>query len=125
IHAEAIQGYEINDGDMVAFIRLGTDYQNNYYEYELPLKLTPHGYYVNSNTAHRYAVWPEENSMDIPLELFQEIKLRRNDEMRRANATAQMTMEYRMDDPDKLNTKVRIRGSPNLSNVKTIMIGVR
>ncbi|MCA1745386.1 MAG: cell surface protein SprA, partial [Bacteroidales bacterium] len=125
IHAEAIQGYEINDGDMVAFIRLGTDYQNNYYEYELPLKLTPHGYYVNSNTAHRYAVWPEENSMDIPLELFQQIKLLRNDEMRKANATAQMTIEYRMDDPDNLNNKVRIKGNPNLSNVKTIMIGVR
>ncbi|HBX88678.1 MAG TPA: hypothetical protein DEG09_08710, partial [Marinilabiliaceae bacterium] len=33
IHAEAIEGYNLNDGEMVAFIRIGTDYQNNYYEY--------------------------------------------------------------------------------------------
>nr|WP_262486821.1 cell surface protein SprA [Geofilum rubicundum] len=125
IHAEAVPGYDLQDGEMVAFIRLGTDYQNNYYEYELPLKLTPHGYYVGSNTSERFAVWPEENSMDIPLELFQQIKLRRNDAMRMADANIQLTDEYRWYDPENPNNRIKIKGNPNLSNVKTLMIGVR
>jgi cell surface protein SprA len=125
IHAEAVPGHDLQDGQMVAFIRLGTDYQGNYYEYELPLKLTPHGNYLDNNTAHRYAVWPEENSMNIPLELFQQIKLKRNDAMRMANASVRMTDEYPMTDPENPDNIIRIKGNPNLSNVKTIMIGVR
>src|SRR5690554_7840679 len=82
IHAEAVEGYDLRDGEMTAFIRLGTDYQNNYYEYELPLKLTPPGYYVDNNPGHRQIVWPEDNRLDLPLELLRDVKLRRNDAMR-------------------------------------------
>lgn len=32
---------DLADGDLAVFIRLGSDYKNNYYEYEVPLKLTP------------------------------------------------------------------------------------
>ena len=125
IHAEEIEGYELNDGEIKAFIRLGTDYQDNYYEYELPLTVTPNGYYIDSNTSHRYAVWPEENRLDVPLELFQQIKLRRNEAMRMANASIQLTDEYPWVDPDNPENRVKIKGNPNLSNVKTIMIGIR
>ena len=30
----------VRDGDVRAFVRIGTDYTQNYYEYSLPLKLT-------------------------------------------------------------------------------------
>ena len=33
------------DGECSIFIRLGSDYKSNYYEYEVPLKLTPEGNY--------------------------------------------------------------------------------
>lgn len=125
IHAEAIEGYNLNDGEMVAFIRIGTDYQNNYYEYELPLKLTPPGLYFDNNMSHRYQVWPEENRIDLPLELLQQVKLRRNDAMRAANSSVRLTEEYPWYDPEKPSNKVSIKGNPNLANVKTVMIGVR
>ncbi len=44
IHAEEIEGDPLKDDELYFFIRLGSDYNNNYYEYELPLKLTPPGF---------------------------------------------------------------------------------
>lgn len=125
IHAEAVEGYDLRDGEMTAFIRLGTDYQNNYYEYELPLKLTPPGYYVDNNPGHRQIVWPEDNRLDLPLELLRDVKLRRNDAMRRSDSNLQLANEYSFPDPEKPNNTVKVRGNPNLANVRTIMIGVR
>ena len=43
VHAEAIQQNQLKDNDLSLFVRLGTDYVENYYEYELPLKLTDWG----------------------------------------------------------------------------------
>lgn len=125
VHAEAVDGYSLNDGELRAFIRIGTDYQNNYYEYEVPLTLTPYGIYSDNVTSHRYIVWPEENQINVPLELFQRIKLRRNDEQRKAGSTVRNNEEYEWYDPDQPINRVRIKGNPNLGNVKSVMIGVR
>ncbi|HBX88677.1 MAG TPA: hypothetical protein DEG09_08705, partial [Marinilabiliaceae bacterium] len=87
----------------------------------LPLKLTPPGLYFDNNMSHRYQVWPEENRIDLPLELLQQVKLRRNDAMRAANSSVRLTEEYPWYDPDKPSNKVSIKGNPNLANVKTVM----
>ena len=68
---------ELNDYELSVFIRLGSDYQNNYYEYEIPLKLTPEGIYSSSETDAKI-VWPESNMFDFPLELLTNIKNNRN-----------------------------------------------
>ena len=39
VHAED-QTFQTQDGDLSVFMRLGTDYEDNYYEYEIPLKFT-------------------------------------------------------------------------------------
>ena len=42
VHAEAgPDGTPLNDDDLTCFIRLGNDFENNYYEYEIPMKVTP------------------------------------------------------------------------------------
>lgn len=125
VHAEKVKEYPLEDGEIKAFIRLGTDYQNNYYEYEIPLKLTPPGNYSNGSTSDRYLVWPEENEINIPLDLLQKVKLRRNDEQREAGSVVSSNIEYEWYDPDKPNNRVRIKGNPNLGNVKALVIGVR
>jgi cell surface protein SprA len=52
---------ELVDGDLSVFLRLGTDIKNNYYEYEVPLKLTPHNengtLYNTYSTTDQYIVW--------------------------------------------------------------------
>ena len=49
VHAEAISGYPLKNNDLSVFIRIGTDYRYNYYEYEIPLSLTPEGVYSDNN----------------------------------------------------------------------------
>jgi cell surface protein SprA len=43
VHAEALIGQPLLDDEVTVFIRLGSDYKGNFYEYEIPLKLTPYG----------------------------------------------------------------------------------
>jgi len=124
IHAEEVSGHMLEDDDIVAFIRLGSDFKNNYYEYEIPLKLTPHGYYSNKSTNDRLIVWPEENRIDIPLQLLQELKMERNSATNNGSG-ANMTSRYRMSDPDNPENQAVIKGNPNLANVRSVMIGIR
>jgi len=65
IHAEAIDDNILNDDDITLFIRLGTDFDNNYYEYELPLKITPIDNYDNDLQEDRYDVWPLLNNIEL------------------------------------------------------------
>ncbi len=61
-HAEALPGQDdLQDGDLSIFVRIGTDFTDNYYEYEVPLQVTPPGFYLNDFEADRYEVWPIEN----------------------------------------------------------------
>lgn len=126
IHGEEIPGTNLQDGDLSVFIRLGTDYKDNYYEYEIPLIVTPPGDYNNDDGADRRAVWPEENSLDLALSLFQQVKQARNDAMRREGSTVNFNTIYQMEiQQGEVLASVRVSGNPNLSNVRTIMLGVR
>ncbi len=122
VHAEAMTGYSLNDNDLCVFIRLGSDYKNNYYEYEIPLKLTAPGNYNNDDEELRKAVWPEANMFDFKFEVLQGAKQLRNNAMRTAGSTVSLTTPFWIKDGDNI---VRVMGNPNLSNVRTIMIGVR
>ncbi|MCF6364841.1 MAG: cell surface protein SprA [Bacteroidales bacterium] len=130
IHAEAIEGNILNDDDLCAFIRLGSDYKENYYEYEIPLKLTEPGYYStvkDKNEPDRELVWRPENMLDIDFEVFQKVKQERN--QKNSRNLIELTSEYSIYDTenygDETGRRISITGSPNLSNVRTIMIGIR
>jgi len=126
IHAEEVPGEgSLADGDISVFVRMGTDYQNNYYEYEIPLTITPAGYYdgtLDEEAPDRYLVWPEANDLDLDFELLQLVKQERNDLIRAGNPNVSLTRLYTEFDGDR---KVSVMGNPNLSNVQTIMIGIR
>jgi cell surface protein SprA len=122
VHAEALTEYPLRDEDLRLFIRLGTDYNNNYYEYEVPLLLTPPGRYSNNSEADRERVWPRENALDIDLELFQNAKMLRNDEMRKQGSVVNYTTVFTVLDG---NREVKVAGNPSLSNVRVIMLGIR
>ncbi len=126
IHAESVPGeLELNDQDLSVFIRLGTDYKNNYYEYEIPLNVTPAGNYdgnESTDAPDRYIVWPEENELNLEFELLQLVKQERNDLIRTGDPNVSLTRLYSLMDEGR---KVSVMGNPNLSNVQTIMIGIR
>ena len=122
VHAEALTGDHLNDGDLTMFIRLGTDYRNNYYEYEIPLKITPPGRYNNDIENDRAIVWPEENRLDIELDIFQQLKQARNQQLKMPGSTITISTVFSQMDG---NNRLSVVGNPNLSNVRTMMIGIR
>lgn len=131
-HAEApkLDIYDLKDGDLSVFIRLGSDYKNNYYEYEIPLKLTPHGEYNYNNTEHQKIVWPMENMFNFRLEVLTDLKLKRNQQKRSGENGVSFQTVFMGRDPDYDNEEggsriIRVKGNPSLAEVKTIMIGVR
>lgn len=130
VHAEQIDPYLLNDKDLRVFIRIGSDYKQNYYEYEVPLSVTPPGRYNNDANSDRLIVWPDENRIDIELAVFQTLKQFRNDASRTNPANVNIAAPYSrlesemVDDGSQYN-RVTITGNPNLSNVRTIMIGIR
>ncbi|WP_304958706.1 cell surface protein SprA [uncultured Parabacteroides sp.] len=126
-HAEApkLDVNDLADGDLAVFIRLGSDYKNNYYEYEVPLELTPHGEYNYNNTEHQQIVWPAENMLNFRLEVLTDLKLERNRAKRSGENGVSFQTVYSGRDPDNTGNAIRVKGNPSLSEVKTIMIGVR
>ena len=126
-HAEApkLDVNDLADGDLAVFIRLGSDYKNNYYEYEVPLKLTPHGEYNYNNSEHQKIVWPAENMLNFRLEILTDLKLERNREKRSGTNGVSFQTVYSGRDPDNDGNTIRVKGNPSLSEVKTVMIGVR
>ena len=49
----------VQDNKMVAFIRFGNDFTNNFYQIEMPLKITP------QTASSANDIWPAENEMDL------------------------------------------------------------
>ena len=122
VHANALPGdKDLTDGQMSLFVRLGSDYKNNFYEYEIPLTLTPEGRY--GGEVGRGTVWPQENMLDVDLDLFTHLKANRN--RKKAQGTAAFTQLFSEYDPHRPKNKVSVQGNPSLGEVRTIMIGVR
>ena len=125
-HANALEQNTTNlkDRELAVFIRLGSDYKNNYYEYEIPLTLTaPRSNYNRNVPADRKLVWPEENMLDVALSIFTNLKKERN--KAKAQGLASYMAPYSAYDSEHPNNKLTIVGNPSLGEVKTMMIGVR
>lgn len=115
VHAEESQNTNIQDGEVAAFIRFGTDLTSNYYEYEIPLKLTRGA--INSRAGDAAAqIWPAENLMDIALDSFYHLKIDRQ------NAAWPMTAPY-----IKFmgKGKITVMGLPDVGNMRVMMVGIK
>ena len=126
VHAEALQDdtNTLQDGDFSIFLRVGSDYRNNFYEYEIPLRLTPQGQYSAHTSSGQLAVWPLENMFDFPLELFTDLKISRNTDQAHGSGIDYF-IPYTQFDPDKPDNRISIVGNPSLAEVKVMMIGIR
>ncbi|MFH1936236.1 MAG: cell surface protein SprA, partial [Bacteroidota bacterium] len=119
VHAEqALQSQDLKDGDLTVFMRMGSDFTENFYEYEIPLTFTPWG----TNATDPEAIWPEANAFDIDLDQLVEVKYERIIEMRKPGSTLTLSMPYSQYDG---KNKVTVVGSPTISDVRAIMIGIR
>ncbi|MFW0718081.1 cell surface protein SprA [Pedobacter sp. N23S346] len=116
VHAEAINNQLLNDRDLNAFLRIGTDNLENYYEYLMPLKITTPG------TSDPDAIWPEANRMDINLTLFQNAKLARNVAKQANGQPWPINVPFTFTDGDRT---IIVKGQPDMSKVRVYMLGVK
>ena len=120
VHAEEVLStVPLKDEDLTLFVRLGTDFVDNYYEYELPL------YKTNWGATLPEDIWPELNNMEIVFDDLLGLKKKRNDLIDGGSTSVSYVLEYSDIDPNNPNRKIKVKGSPNLQGVKTLMIGVR
>lgn len=118
VHAEAKDDEtQLKDNDLTVFVRIGTDFENNYYEYELPLKLTPWG----TTFAQDDVIWPTENNVVINLDSL--VKLKAERDLQAAVGGVSTLDEYSW--VLSGNKRITVKGNPTLSNAKLIMVGVR
>lgn len=117
VHAEKSREEDnLKYGDLTVFIRIGSDFTQNYYEYEVPLLFTPWF------TSDPDQIWPAVNEINIDLDKLVEFKLQRNTEMRQPGSLVSLGRAYYGYDG---NNRVTVLGSPSISDVKALMIGVR
>ena len=141
IHAESIQGnnplpgegnFDELDRRLVAFLRIGTDYQDNYYQIEVPLKPTK----FDENSSNRISaenVWNSDfNSIDFPIELLSKIKSKY---LNKNSLTESSFFDEEMNEVDEFTPisnlsgskyyRISVKGNPSLGSIRTMMIGVK
>jgi cell surface protein SprA len=113
VHAESEM--DLNDRDLYLYIRLGKDFTDNYYEYEIPLKMSD---IAAGRTVEN--IWPDENFLDIVLKDFTDLKLERN-----KNSIPLSQVYYKNDIHNTRNAgTLKIKGNPSLGYIKGIQIGL-
>ncbi len=125
VHAEEKDRFnppdQIPDGAVKLFVRFGSDFDNNYYEYEVPL--------VQSKNpelgldAYKEELWRDENEVEFALEEFTALKIERNE-------CCDILTPYEKIVMQEINgvvveRKFSIRGNPTLGYVRNVMIGIR
>ena len=141
LHAESIVGQKPLPGEgtgenydrrMVAFIRLGTDFLDNYYQIEIPLKPTDYSE-SSSNQFTAQQVWiPESNAMEVSIKLLAKLKAAaiNNSGLGRVsyfdedlNPVSEFSPISAL--PGFKKYKFAVKGNPSLGSIKTLMIGVK
>ena len=110
LHAEPREGRMLADSAVTAFLRIGNDATQNYYEVEIPLAVSPPGSRVERD------VWPEANDMNIDLDWLHQLKAERN----RRNFSKDLEFRERIG-----KYRIKVVGSPDLNNIQVTMIGMR
>ena len=127
VHAERLidDVTNLRNGDLSIFVRLGTDVKSNFYEYQIPLVLTPAGLYNNDLASDRLIVWPEDNFMDLPLQNLVELKKERNRAKAEEGSGVGFATLFTGRDPDNERNTMSVMGNPSLSDVRVMLVGVR
>jgi cell surface protein SprA len=127
MHAEKIMNGDYSDDDtpLVGFLRIGTDFSENFYQIELPLQFTP----FNVTSADQ--IWPDVNQIDIALDDLNKVKSRGI-----AEQTLNQINYYEIVDGEVIpvdefaprtlgRIRIGIRGNPSLGSIRGMMVGIK
>lgn len=127
IHGESLIDNITNlrSGELSVFVRLGSDVKNNYYEYEVPLELSPFRKYNNDSPSDRRIVWPDANYMNFDLQTLVNLKKQRNEAKMQGQTGVGYGVVFTGRDPDNERNRIAVLGNPSLSDVRVMLIGIR
>ncbi|MEW5674820.1 cell surface protein SprA [Flavobacterium enshiense] len=122
LHAEAVAAGDLSDDQMVAFLRFGNDFTENFYQIEIPLKVTQFG------QTSPELIWPSENEINLPLELLTKLKVLAIQNNLPPDAYLEDGVSFIKENflgsaADRLT--IGIKGNPNFGLVRTIMVGLK
>lgn len=118
IHAEKNIQSQLNDNDLTAVIRIGSDFVSNYYEVRIPLKLTPLNLGLSPDSKqYNDTLWIQDNSLNLDLNLLTQIKNARNLSNGPLNALYSQLQAN--------GQTYSVMGNPNLGQVNGILMGVQ
>jgi cell surface protein SprA len=123
VHANSVAGAQPirNDGAVNAFVRMGSDFTDNYYQYSVPLHMTQNKTtYSSVVTADQDSVWPAQNNIDVDLQLMINLKLRRD----LLNWPRTVPYDTIIQQSDGTKRRYTILGTPDLSAMQVMMLGI-
>ena len=127
IHAEKINDTDYTDDDtpLVGFLRIGTDFSENFYQIEIPLQFTPHG------SSDPEIIWPEVNEIDIALSDLNKVKSYGISQQNLATTNYYEIIDGEVLPVDEFAprtvgvNRIGIRGNPSMGDIRTMMVGVK
>ncbi len=126
VHAEERDDlYSVPDGELRIFVRMGSDFLNNYYEYEIPLTISDPDAVAGINPTfpeYKREVWKAENEFNFELAILRQLKEERN--QLSANQSDEYIKILDQSNPARSHV-IKVKGNPNLGYVRGIMIGIR
>ncbi|MEC7772666.1 MAG: cell surface protein SprA [Bacteroidota bacterium] len=127
MHAEKIFNTDYSDSDtpLVGFLRIGTDFSENFYQIELPLQFTSFG----ASSAEE--IWPDVNEIDVALNDLNKVKSQGI-----SNQTLDEINYYEIVDGEAVlvdefaprtvgRVRIGIRGNPSLGSIRGMMVGIK
>ena len=117
VHAEGIDS-DLEDDKLIAVMRLGSDLNENYYQIEVPLK----GTQINKGSYTAEEIWPEANNIEVDLESLGLLKVQRFSDQSVSGTNTLYPLPVANEEP---KYRIRVKGNPNLANIKTMMLGMK
>ena len=117
----------LSSDELIGFIRMGNDLTENYYQIELPLQV--------STSLSREGIWPEDNEINLPIELLGQIKSIGISDGTLLNEDATFydvingapvpvaSNQFTGYVPGQ--HRIAVRGNPNFGDIRTLMVGVK
>ena len=129
IHAEEGDTPGLLDGDAIGFIRMGNDFTQNYYQIEVPLKVS------SGNSSDPTVVWSEVNEINLQIEVLEKIKALgiATGTLGNIDPTFYDVIDGELDENAVSEfsnytlgqQRVAIKGNPNFGDVRVLMVGVK
>lgn len=127
LHAEKINASDpyLDNQSLVGFLRIGTDFSENFYQIEVPLSFTDY----SATTAEQ--VWPLTNELNVALSDLNKVKSQGIADQSLSQITYYEVIdgelvivdEFAPREPGRM--RIGIRGNPSLGSVRSMMVGMK